>query len=76
MPQWMIELAEQIGMIEDLRSATGALLPVGVIVGSAVIDRVSQADDGMWRWHLDDVQRAKRLRKPLGHPEPVWFEPF
>ena len=29
---WMLELAEQVGMIEDLRSATGALLPTGVIL--------------------------------------------
>ena len=35
LPDWMIELAKQVGMIEDLRSATGALLPTGVIVGSA-----------------------------------------
>src|SRR3954451_9124614 len=34
MPQWMVELAEQVGMIEE-----GALLPTGVIVGSAEIAR-------------------------------------
>src|SRR5882757_8309301 len=36
-PKWMLELAEQVGMIE-----AGALLPTGVIVGSAVIEKVSQ----------------------------------
>lgn len=35
LPDWMIELAEQVGMIEP-----GALLPTGVIVGSAVIEKV------------------------------------
>jgi hypothetical protein len=33
LPAWMIELAEQVGMI-----APGTLLPTGVIVGSAVIE--------------------------------------
>jgi hypothetical protein len=70
-PTWMIELARQVGMID----AT-ADLPTGVIVGSAVIERVTQTDDGMWRWHLSDIERAKRLRKPRGHPQPVWFQPF
>jgi hypothetical protein len=27
-------------------------------------------------WHLADVQRAKKFRKPSGHPQPVWFTPF
>ena len=69
-PEWMIELAEQVKMIEP-----GALLPTGVIVGSAVIERVSLADE-MYRWHLADVRRAKTLRKPTGHPQPGWFRPF
>jgi hypothetical protein len=30
----------------------------------------------MYRWHLVDVERAKKLRKPRGHPQPVWFNPF
>ncbi len=70
LPRWMIELAEQVGMIE-----AGALLPTGVIVGSAVIERVTQNDD-LFEWHLADARRAKRLRKPRGHPQPVWFNPF
>jgi hypothetical protein len=77
-PAWMIELAEQVKMIEP-----GTLLPTGVIVGSAVIERVTQSDSrstgsgqAMYRWHLADVRRAKRLRKPQGHPQPVWFNPF
>ncbi len=27
-------------------------------------------------WHLGGVERSKRLRKPKGHPQPVWFNPF
>ncbi|MGB7160346.1 MAG: ASCH domain-containing protein [Tepidisphaeraceae bacterium] len=81
-PQWMIELAEQVGMIEP-HLLNGALLPTGVIVGSAVIEKVSQVDSrstgsgrAMYRWHLANVERAKKLRKPNGHPQPVWFKPF
>jgi hypothetical protein len=74
-PRWMIELAEQVRMIEP-----GALLPTGVIVGSAVIERVTPPDPAdagaLFRWHLVDVERAKRFRKPRGHPQPVWFTPF
>ncbi|MDB5327488.1 MAG: hypothetical protein JWM57_3057 [Phycisphaerales bacterium] len=58
-------------------------LPTGVIVGSAVIENVSrlessegEGEDAMWQWHLADVRRAKRLRKPSGRPQPVWFTPF
>jgi hypothetical protein len=62
LPSWMIELAEQVGMIEP---GALALLPRGVIVGSAVIEKVSRVDS-MYRWHLADVERAADLRKPTG----------
>ena len=70
LPPWMLELAEQVGMIEP-----DALLPTGVIVGSAVIEKVSH-EGAFYHWHLADVVRARKLRKPKGHPQPVWFEPF
>ena len=70
LPAWMIELAGQVGMIEP-----GALLPTGVIVGSAVIERVTRTD-GIYRWHLGGVERAATLRKPLKRPQPAWFKPF
>jgi len=41
-----------------------------------VIERINQTNDGMWQWHLRDVVRAKRLRKPKGHRQQVWFRPF
>jgi len=51
-----------------------------VIVRSAVIDKVTPPDPSdagaMFRWHLVDVQRAKKFRKPKGHPQPVWFKLF
>lgn len=77
-PAWMIELAEQLKMIEP--ELLAADLPTGVIVGSAVIEKVTNiSTDGlgtMYKWHLTDVERSPRLRKPKGHPQPVWFNPF
>ena len=50
-------------------------LPTGVIVGSAVIDHCA-ANNGQYHWHLTDVKRLKRPRKPKRMPQPVWFTPF
>ena len=72
LPAWMVELAEQVGMIEP---GALALLPRGVIVGSAVIEKVSRVDS-MYGWHLAGARRARKLRKPDGHPQPAWFRAF
>jgi hypothetical protein len=76
----MIELAGQVGMIEP---GALALLPRGVIVGSAVIEKCVElkslhpdplpGGEGMYAWHLADVERAPTLRQPTGRPQPVWF---
>jgi hypothetical protein len=68
-PEWMVELANALRMFRHE-------LPTGVIVGSAVIEAVSQREDGIYQWHLTDVERATTLRKPKRHPQPVWFRPF
>lgn len=81
-PGWMVELAAQVKLFEELRSASGAAgeLPTGVIVGSAVIERVTPPDPGEagapFRWHLVDVERATTFRRPARMPQPVWFNPF
>jgi hypothetical protein len=80
-PAWMIELAEQVKLIQpELLTEGEGGLPTGVIVGSAVIERVTPPDPAeagaLFRWHLVDVERAKKFRKPLLHPQPVWFVPF
>ncbi len=49
--------------------------PTGVIVGSAVIAQC-EANNGHYEWHLTDVNRLKRPRKPKRMPQPVWFTPF
>jgi hypothetical protein len=45
------------------------------MVGSAVIDRVSQmeptAEPGLNRWHLADAQRRRRLRRPNAGTDPA-----
>jgi hypothetical protein len=43
--------------------------------GTASIKEVVKGDS-LFEWHLTDVERAKRFRKPKGHPQPVWFTPF
>lgn len=73
---WMLELAEQVRMIEP-----GALLPTGVIVGTAVIERCVPVDahglaPSHYAWHLRDVARVSQPRKPDRMPQPVWFKPF
>ena len=52
-------------------------LPIGVIVGSAVISKCIRGEM-YYEWHLKDVKRYKRPRKlPRGvQPQPVWFQPF
>ncbi len=69
-PGWMIELAEQVGLL-----GPDADLATGCIIGSAVIEKVSRNDD-IFEWHLKEVKRLARQRKPSGHPQPVWFNPF
>ena len=69
---WMLELAKML-ILKDL--------PTGVIVGTASIKEVVKGPSTgsgqvLYEWHLTDVERAKRFRKPKGHPQPVWFTPF
>lgn len=65
-PQWMLDLAKLL-ILDDL--------PTGVIVGSAVIEKVTQGEN-FYGWHLCEVERVERHRKPRKHPQPVWFKPF
>ena len=55
-PAWMIELAEQVKLIE-----AGAILPTGVIVGSAVIDYVTEirSQRSEIRGQKSEVRRRK-----------------
>jgi hypothetical protein len=69
-------------MLEPAHALILGELPVGVIVGSAIIEKVIPLEtfDGMFCWHLADVQRArgKTLRKPKASPSPSGsrrFEP-
>ena len=46
-------------------------LPRGVILGTV---ELYDCDGG--EWYVCNPERAKRLRKPKNHPQPVWFNPF
>jgi len=65
-PPWLTELAKELILDQ---------LPRGVIVGSAVIEKVTRGEQ-FYEWHLAEVERTKKLRKPKCHPQPVWFRPF
>ena len=87
--EWMLELAKML-ILKDL--PTGVIVGTAVIEKcEEVEDRGSKIEDSeetpalssilhprssLFRWHLTDVERAKRFRKPKGHPQPVWFTPF
>ena len=68
-PPWMIELAEQVGMIEP-----GALeqLPRGVIVGSAVIERVEEVDCGLL--NVEGGSTTQSQRSTINHPQSTLFK--
>ncbi len=52
-------------------------LPTGVIVGTAIVSRCERAPhNGLYCWHLANVERIARPRKPKRQPQPVWFRPF
>jgi hypothetical protein len=46
-------------------------LPHGVLVGTVELYDCDGGD-----WHVRKPERAKRLRKPINHPQPVWFNPL
>lgn len=76
-PAWMLELARQVKLIES----EWVGLPTGVIVGTAMIDRViapdpSDGEHGIYQWRLADVRRLDLPRKPDRQPQPAWFRPF
>jgi hypothetical protein len=66
---WLLELARGLELFPGE-------LPTGLLVGSAVIDRVERRGDGMFAWYLRDVERLSDSLKPEGHPQPVWWFPF
>jgi len=48
----------------------------GVLVGTATISHITNGTPGVYEWHLTDVRRLARPRKPKRMPQPVWFRPF
>jgi len=46
-------------------------LPRGVVIGTVDLHDCDGGD-----WHVKEPERAKILKKPTNHPQPVWFRPF
>ena len=84
-PEWMMELANLLNLGE---LPTGVIVGSAVIercervegrglrVGSEDLTSNLQPQTSFYEWHLTGVERAARLRKPSGHPQPAWFKPF
>ncbi len=89
---WMIELAEGLRLWEPGELPTGVIVGSAVIRrceevggGESEVGKETRASSRppthnprptVYHWHLSDVQRIATPRKPKGHPQPVWFEPF
>ncbi len=50
-------------------------LPTGVVVGTAELVGCMKGRR-FFEWKLTKPRRLARPRKPRGHPQPVWFNPF
>ena len=55
--------------------ATAAYLPTGLIVGTGKITKFT-GHKGHDEWHLSDVKRLDKPRRPKRQPQPVWFRSF
>jgi len=47
----------------------------GVLVGTLKITHCTRGGD-YYHWHLADVKRLRKSRKPKRHPQPRWWRPF
>lgn len=65
------ELLERHGIAD----VTCGDLPRGVVVGTVELWGCT-GTGGDYHWHLREPQRAQKLLKPTGRPQPTWFEPF
>ena len=70
-PDEEAEMMEQYG-IDDVSCDD---LPRGVIIGTVELYDCTGVEDD-YKWHVRNPERAKTLRKPKNHPQPVWFNPF
>ena len=63
--------------VEGERSqVTGQTSDGAILTPSALTSDLRPLTSTLYQWHLTDVERAKTLRKPKAHPQPVWFNPF
>ena len=50
-------------------------LPRGVLIGTVKLFDCT-GEEGEYKWHVRKPERAKKLLKPTGRPQPAWFDPF
>jgi hypothetical protein len=55
---------------------TGQKSDGAILTSSSLTSDRCPLTSSLYEWHLTEVERAKKLRKPKGHPQPVWFNPF
>ena len=65
--------SDEANMVDEFGIDDGSYddLPRGVIIGTVDL---YDCDGG--NWHVREPERAKKLRKPKNHPQPVWFRPY
>ena len=88
-PEWMIELANALRLFPR-ELPTGVIVGSTMISHCTgphprrspliappwACDPESRTPGLLYHWHLTKVERFSRRRKPKGHPQPVWFQPF
>ena len=50
-------------------------IPRGVLTGTVDLWDCT-GEGGQYEWHVCKPERAKKLQKPTGRPQPAWFDPF
>jgi hypothetical protein len=60
---------------ETPASPKGEDLPRGVVIGTVEIFKCTGEPED-YRWHLRNPKPLSKPRKPIGRPQPVWFNPF
>jgi hypothetical protein len=86
-PPWMIELANAMRLFPH-ELPTGVIVGSAIIEKCVLSAQPASSSrqsfstshspppTPFYEWHLTDIQRLPRPRKPHGHPQPVWFQPF
>jgi predicted transcriptional regulator len=88
-PAWMMELAERLilgklpcgvivgtAVIERCEEAAAQDSSLSIQHSSVGTHHSALGTRRYYRWHLSEVERIERPRRPARHPQPVWFMPW